>query len=74
MYESKSNNFNTYETLYIKICSKQAQDYIKCLDNNNDKLNACEELRNIYLFCISDKNMDKINELNLNKKKIEMVN
>lgn len=52
---SRNDNFKKYETLYVKICSKQVHDYMTCLENNYDKLNDCEQLRNVYLSCINDK-------------------
>jgi hypothetical protein len=66
---SRNENLKNYETLYIKICSKQVQDYMTCLDNSYDKLNDCEYVRNIYLSCIYDnKDINKTNEFKIKLK------
>jgi len=63
---NRNENLKKYETLYVKICSKQVHDYMRCLENSYDKLNYCEQLRNVYLSCINDKKyIDKMSELNL---------
>lgn len=52
---TKNEILKKYDTLYVKICSKQVHDYMRCLENNYYKLNDCEKLRNAYLACINDK-------------------
>lgn len=59
---TSKNNFEKYEKLYIRICSLQTNEYIKCLQDKYEIGNNCEELRNNYLSCIYYNENDNMNK------------
>lgn len=49
--------FEKYDVFFIRLCTTQTTDYMKCLHLQNEKpseQNNCEEIRTKYLSCIND--------------------
>jgi len=53
---NKNDTYKKYEILYIRLCSKQTADYVKCLNNDYQDGIDCEELRKKYVSCINSNN------------------
>jgi len=55
--KDKNENYNAeVSPLYIKICGKQARDYLRCLDSYNEitnieNKNKCKKYLDIFLKC-----------------------
>lgn len=49
-----------YEKLYVRLCSKQTNDYMNCLNSHDKKIQEevkyCEEIRKKYISCINYNN------------------
>lgn len=53
--ESKDNEkdrFKRFDIIYIRLCSKQTNEYMECLDKRHYNDIKCEELKEKYLNCI----------------------
>ena len=52
---SSANNkdrFEKYETIYVRLCSNETTNYIRCLNTEYQEWRDCNELRKKYLYLL----------------------
>jgi len=56
---SKKKDNIKFDTFYVRLCSTEIADYIKCLNLQNEKIDKkynCQEVKTKYLACINSNN------------------